>query len=76
MLNGIIKSPMRFFDTTPIGRILARFSKDVDVLDRTLPHLMGGGIYLIFQVHHLRCKLDMNIIYAYLHFVSFGHRYI
>ncbi|XP_076324180.1 multidrug resistance-associated protein 1-like isoform X3 [Tachypleus tridentatus] len=33
MLNRIILCPMSFFDTTPIGRILNRFSRDVDTND-------------------------------------------
>ena len=37
MLNQIIKSPMSFFDTTPLGRIINRFAKDIDVCDSTLP---------------------------------------
>lgn len=37
MLSHVLKSPMSFFDTTPLGRIVNRFSKDVDVVDNTLP---------------------------------------
>ena len=37
LLYRIMRSPMAFFDTNPIGRILNRFSSDVDVADGQLP---------------------------------------
>jgi ABC-type multidrug transport system fused ATPase/permease subunit len=29
-----------FFDTNPLGRIMNRFSKDIDSLDNSIPHLL------------------------------------
>lgn len=37
MFRGLISTPMRFFDTSPSGRILNRFSKDMGTVDEPLP---------------------------------------
>uniref|UniRef100_A0A674N4C6 Si:ch211-221f10.2 n=1 Tax=Takifugu rubripes TaxID=31033 RepID=A0A674N4C6_TAKRU len=33
LFHRLLLSPMRFFDTTPLGRILTRFSRDMDEVD-------------------------------------------
>ncbi|XP_017108719.1 multidrug resistance-associated protein 1 isoform X2 [Drosophila bipectinata] len=37
LLSTGLKWPMELFDTTPLGRILSRYSKDIDTVDGVLP---------------------------------------
>uniref|UniRef100_A0AAR2JY90 ATP-binding cassette, sub-family C (CFTR/MRP), member 3 n=1 Tax=Pygocentrus nattereri TaxID=42514 RepID=A0AAR2JY90_PYGNA len=38
LLDNKFHTPQAFFDTTPIGRIINRFSKDIYVIDEALPY--------------------------------------
>lgn len=39
MLTKVARSRILFFDSNPVGRILARFSKDISVVDLQIPAL-------------------------------------
>ncbi|XP_063952995.1 ATP-binding cassette sub-family C member 9-like isoform X1 [Lytechinus pictus] len=50
MLDNIIAIPMRFFDTTPIGRILNRFSTDTQYIDQRLLQTVRTIVNLMSQL--------------------------
>ena len=50
ILARLFHNPLSFFDTTPLGRIVNRFSKDVDMIDNTLPFNIRSWINCLFSV--------------------------
>ena len=52
MLEHILLSTMTFFDTTPIGRIINRFSKDIDEVDLMIPTHIKGSF----------CQYDVKVL--------------
>jgi ABC-type multidrug transport system fused ATPase/permease subunit len=50
LLHNVLRLPMAFFDVNPMGRLLARFSKDIDTVDGPLPRQIDGLIFFSFEV--------------------------
>ncbi|XP_008210078.1 multidrug resistance-associated protein 4 isoform X1 [Nasonia vitripennis] len=50
MFSCLLKSPMRFYEINPSGRILNRFSKDIGLVDETLPTTTLDALQVLLKI--------------------------
>uniref|UniRef100_A0A8C5GHF6 ABC-type glutathione-S-conjugate transporter n=1 Tax=Gouania willdenowi TaxID=441366 RepID=A0A8C5GHF6_GOUWI len=50
LLNNMLRVPMVFFDTTPIGRVVNRFAKDIFTIDEAIPQSLRSWILCLLGV--------------------------
>lgn len=49
-VTNIFRVPCKFFDVTPIGRLLSRFTKDVEIVDSNLPIVLWDFVKCSMEV--------------------------
>ncbi|XP_033956822.1 ATP-binding cassette sub-family C member 2 [Pseudochaenichthys georgianus] len=50
LLNNILRVPMVFYDTTPIGRVVNRFAKDIFTVDEAIPQSFRSWLMCVLGV--------------------------
>lgn len=61
LLKGILAAPLRFFESNPVGRILNRFSRDLETIENSLPRALQDCTH---------CALDVTVVCAILLFIE------
>lgn len=50
LLHSVLRAPLRHFEVTPMGRILARFSSDIYTIDSVIPEKLKFWLRIFFRV--------------------------
>ena len=67
LLDKVMHKAMTFFDSNPTGRILNRFSSDIDTIDSTIPFQMDDMLNCMLEV----MAILVIIVYTTPYFVLF-----
>ena len=60
LLINIMHLPMQFFESTPLGRIVNRFSKDINSVDDKLPPILGRFLRTLLTTLGTICVISYS----------------
>jgi ABC-type multidrug transport system fused ATPase/permease subunit len=50
LMESITRAKFRFFDSTPLGQIMNRFSKDIEAIDQEVAPVAVGFVHCLFSI--------------------------
>ncbi|CCH46915.1 ATP-dependent bile acid permease [Wickerhamomyces ciferrii] len=59
VLQRVLRAKLRFYDSTPIGRIMNRFSKDIEAVDQELVPFADGAIACVVSVFSILVLISL-----------------
>ncbi|XP_062388680.1 multidrug resistance-associated protein 1 [Sardina pilchardus] len=63
LLNNVLRSPMSFFECTPSGNLLNRFSKEIDAIDCMIPdglRMMLGYVFKLLESFYVATSCQLR----------------
>lgn len=50
LLSSVMRAPLSFFEGTPVGRVLNRFSRDMEAIDQQIPRSLLEALGCVFTI--------------------------
>ena len=76
MLSSIMHSKISFFESTPIGRIINRFSKDMNAAEFIIPAALKDFVYTAFEILTILVMISISTPFFATTLVPLGIVYI
>ncbi|KAM7039076.1 ATP-binding cassette sub-family C member 6 isoform 6-T6 [Acridotheres tristis] len=83
LLSSVMRSPMLFFEQTPIGHLLNRFSRDMDAVDSVIPDKLKSVLGFLFNLLEIYLVIvvatpwaAMAIVPLTVLYTAFQHFYV